>query len=87
MILIKSILTKKNVYFRLEQLEQGWFTPTRVLLARCKWLSVRQLVYYQTAILAYKVMTVGTFKTKLRQWIRQNIPLIYELTEKPLYYL
>ena len=39
--------------------KQTWFTPTRVLLTRCRWLSVRQLVYYQTAILTYKIMKSG----------------------------
>ena len=39
--------------------QQPWFTPTRTLLTRCKWLSVRQLVFYQTAIMAHKVKKTG----------------------------
>ena len=39
--------------------KQTWFTPTRVLLAKCRWLSVRQLVFYQTAILTHKILRTG----------------------------
>ena len=110
-----------------------------MLLARCRWLSVRQLVFYQTAILTHKILrtglpvylgnkmniefpyrtrqattgairygedytsrrslnhssfriratveynripgsirqskTIQTFKTKLRQWVKDNIPI------------
>ena len=38
----------------------SWFTPTRVLLSKCKWLSVRQLVVYQSIILAHKIARSGT---------------------------
>ena len=38
----------------------SWFTPIRVLLKKCKWLSVRQLVLYQSIILAHKIATTGT---------------------------
>ena len=39
--------------------KQNWFTPTHVLLTRCRWLSVRQLVFYQTAIMTFKIMKTG----------------------------
>ena len=29
---------------------KSWFTPTGRLLKDCKWLSVRQLVFYQTVV-------------------------------------
>ena len=32
------------------------FTSTRRLLTACKWLSVRQLVFYQTVIMTHKIM-------------------------------
>ena len=38
----------------------SWFTPARVLLNKCKWLSVRQLVVYQSILLAHKIATKGT---------------------------
>ena len=36
-----------------------WFTPTRVLLADCGWLSVRQLVSYLSILSAHKMVTSG----------------------------
>ena len=36
------------------------YTPTRKLLAACKWLSVRQLVMYQSLVLAHKSIISGT---------------------------
>ena len=38
----------------------SWFTPITVLLRKCKWLSVRQLVLYQSIILAHKIATTGS---------------------------
>ena len=34
-----------------------WFTPTRLLLAECKWMSVRQLVFYHSALSTHKIVT------------------------------
>ena len=36
-----------------------WFTPTRILLADCGWLSVRQLVSYHSIHSAHKMVTSG----------------------------
>ena len=38
----------------------SWFTPTRILLNKCKWLSIRQLVIYHSMLQVYKVMKSGT---------------------------
>ena len=38
---------------------KSWFTPTRLLLKQCKWLSVRQLLVYQTTLLTHKVQSSG----------------------------
>ena len=38
---------------------QSWFTPTHVLLKMCNWLSVRQLVFYQTGIMTHKILKTG----------------------------
>ena len=35
--------------------KQGWFTPVEILLKQCNWLSIRQLVFFHTAIQVYKV--------------------------------
>ena len=37
----------------------GWFTPTKVLLTQCGWLSVRQLVEYHSLLLVYKIRSEG----------------------------
>ena len=34
----------------------SWFTPTRVLLNKCKWLSVKQLIFYQTVLTTHKIV-------------------------------
>ena len=36
-----------------------WFTPTRVLLRKCDWLSVRQLISYHTVLLMHKTVITG----------------------------
>ena len=35
------------------------FTPTRKLLSACNWLSVRQLVFYQTVVMVHKMIKTG----------------------------
>ena len=35
----------------------GWFTSRRKLLKMCNWLSIKQLVFYQTVVLAHKITT------------------------------
>ena len=37
----------------------GWFTPRRRLLQMCKWLSVKQLIFYQSVIMAHKIATLS----------------------------
>ena len=36
-----------------------WFTSTRQLLKECRWLSVNQLVFYQTTLHVHKIVTSG----------------------------
>ena len=38
----------------------SWFTPIGRLLARCGWLSVKQLVVYQTLVMTHKILTSGS---------------------------
>ena len=38
---------------------KSWFTPTRRLLEECKWLSVNQLVFYQTVLGVHKILVGG----------------------------
>ena len=37
----------------------SWFTPTRTLMAKCKWLSIKQLVYYHSVLQVHKVLRNG----------------------------
>ena len=38
----------------------SWFTPTRTLLKNCGWLSVRQLIFYNTVVMTHKISITGT---------------------------
>ena len=38
----------------------SWWTPTRRLLAACNWLSVKQLVMYQSLVMTHKVIISGS---------------------------
>ena len=38
----------------------GWFAPKRKLLKLCRWLSVKQLVFYHSVVLAHKIATTGS---------------------------
>jgi hypothetical protein len=38
----------------------GWFTPKRKLLKMCNWLSIKQLVFYQSVIMAHKIATTSS---------------------------
>ena len=49
------------------------FTSTRKLLTTCNWLSVRQLVFYQTVILTHKTLTTG-YPTYMKQRMSSNYP-------------
>ena len=34
----------------------SWYTPTRVILRKCNWLSVKQLVFYHSVLQIHKTM-------------------------------
>ena len=38
--------------------KKSWFTPTSALLA-CNWLSIKQLIFYQTVAAAHKIIQTG----------------------------
>ena len=38
---------------------KSWFTPVRRLLQDCKWLSVHQLIFYQTVLQVQKIVAQG----------------------------
>jgi hypothetical protein len=37
----------------------GWYTPVKTLLLQCGWLSVHQLVHYQSLVLVFKIRDVN----------------------------
>ena len=34
----------------------SWFTPTRRLLGQCNWLSIRQLIFYHSALTVFRAV-------------------------------
>ena len=56
--LIKSLQVLQNRAARAVS-KKSWFTSTRLLLADCKWLSVRQLVVYHSVLATHKLVTSG----------------------------
>ena len=34
----------------------SWYTPTRVLLNKCRWLSVNQLAFFQRVVTTHKIV-------------------------------
>ena len=57
--LIKPLQVIQNKMARLIT-RQSWFTPTRILLRQCNWLSVRQLTIYHTMVQTWKVLAFKT---------------------------
>jgi hypothetical protein len=53
--LIKSLQVLQTRAARIVT-QQNWFTPTNSILSRCNWLSVRQLAFYQTALMTHKIL-------------------------------
>ena len=38
----------------------AWYTPTRELIKQCNWLSINQLVFYQTVLQVHRVVQSGS---------------------------
>ena len=38
----------------------SWYTPTRQLLKHCNWLSINQLIFYQTVLQVHRVVKSGS---------------------------
>ena len=52
----QNILSKPSVFF----IHMSWFTPTRALLKKCRWLSVKQLVFYHRVVTAHKIVKTNS---------------------------
>ena len=46
----------------------SWFTPSRILLKKCGWLSVKQLVFYHRVLTAHKIV-----QTKAPMYLHQKM--------------
>ena len=57
--LIKAVQTMQNKAARYV-VNQSWYSPKRLLLKQCGWLSIRQLIFYSTALQVWKVLTFKT---------------------------
>ena len=53
--------------------KQNWFTPTRKLLNQCNWLSIKQLIFYHSALTVFR-----TTSTKTPLYLSQHL-----ITEHP----
>ena len=52
--IIKAVQVMQNKAARCVT-KQSWFTPTKILLLQCNWLSIKQLVYFHTALQVWRV--------------------------------
>ena len=57
--LLKSLQVLQNRAARIV-VGCSWFTPTRTLLKKCNWLSVKQMIFYQSVILTHKIVKNGS---------------------------
>ena len=57
--LLKSLQVLQNRAARIV-IGCSWFTPTRTLLKKCNWLSVKQMIFYQSVILTHKIVKNGS---------------------------
>ena len=56
--LIKALQVNQNKAMKIAT-GLSWYTPTGVLLRKCNWLSVRQLIAYHIALTVHKTVTSG----------------------------
>ena len=56
--LLKACQTLQNKSARIVT-KLSWYTPTRILLQKCDWLSVNQLVFYHTVLCIHKSVITG----------------------------
>ena len=66
--LIKAVQVLQNRAAR-QVTKLSWFTPTRKLLKQCNWLSIKQLIFYHTALTVFR-----TIKTKTPLYLSEHLP-------------
>ena len=57
--LLKSLQVLQNRAAR-SVTKLSWYTPTRQLLSQCNWLSINQLIFYQTVLQVHRVVKSGS---------------------------
>ena len=53
--LVKALQVIQNRAAR-QVTKLSWYTPTRRLLKQCNWLSIRQLIFYQSAVTVFRTV-------------------------------
>ena len=54
--IVKAVQVMQNKAAR-SVTKQSWFTPTKRLLLQCNWLSIKQLIFFHTALQVWRVIT------------------------------
>ena len=54
--LVKALKVLQNRAAR-QVTKLSWFTPTRRLLGQCNWLSIRQLIFYHSALTVFRTVS------------------------------
>ena len=58
-----------------------WYTPVRRLLTQCNWLSIKQLIFFHSALLVYRTFKSGV-PLYLAQQLRTDHPLNTRLSSQ-----
>ena len=59
--LVKSLQIVQNKAARVVT-GKSWYTPVRRLLKDCRWLSVQQLIFFQTVVQVHKILLGGIIR-------------------------
>ena len=71
--LLKSLQVLQNRAAR-QVTRLSWYTPVRKLIKQCNWLSIKQLIFYHSALTVYRTLKSG-LPLYLKQHLRTDHPL------------
>ena len=71
--LLKSLQVIQNRAAR-QVTRLTWYTPVRRLLTQCNWLSIKQLIFFHSALVVYRTSESGT-PVYLAQYLSTDHPL------------
>ena len=69
--LVKALQVLQNRAAR-QVTKLSWFTPSRRLLKQCGWLSIRQLIFYQSALTVFRAV-----KTKEPLYLSEHLITVH----------